>query len=153
MKEESGLAWILQRYGLLPFAFSAVLFLGLLVWKTSAPESPRPPPGEDAAPVRDALVETRASLYARSLSPKELLDLLEKDGRASLAEAMGGKADHDCPPWPELVRRLGTRRPDLLRRLEEQVGKADWLRRHPPKRSDALVPLARKLSALEKEAR
>ncbi|GEM_PF-6015331 len=150
MKEERGLAWILERYGLLPAAVSIVLFLGLLVWRTSAPERTRPLDEAVRPPVRDALVETRASLYARSLSSKELLDLLEKNGRASLAEALG---DHDCPPWPELVRRMGVRKPNLLRRLEEAVGQADWFRMRPPKDPEALVPLAQRLSSLEKETR
>jgi hypothetical protein len=150
LREQPGLAYVLHRYGLLPAAFAGLAFLGLLAWRTTPPEA-EPPAAEEAwGPVRDSLVEARATLYARSLRPRDALGLLERDLRRGLSSYFGSRT---LLPWPDLQRRLQERRPAEYRRLRRLLGDLQGLKAKPPLQLGDVVPLSRRMAALMKELR
>jgi len=144
--EQAGLAYVLGRYGLLPTAVGAVLFLGLVVWRTSP--APGAPPPRETRDMKDSLVDARAALYSRTLKTPELLALLERDVLVSVGERLRLPAPVSAE---EAVKRLEQRRPELAARLKHALDDLRALRATPggPK-ADGLV-LARRLTSLIEE--
>jgi hypothetical protein len=150
LREQPGLAYVLHRYGLLPAAFAGLAFLGLLAWRTTPPEAEPPGAEESWGPIRDSLVEARATLYARSLRPRDALSLLERDLRRGLSTYLGART---LLPWRDLQRRLQERRPAVYRRLRSVLGDLQGLKAKPPLQLGDVVPLSRRMAALMKELR
>jgi len=147
--ESPGLAYVLARYGLLPAAFAALLFLALLAWRTSPAEAPPSAEGAEGE-VRDSLVDARAALYARTLRPRDALRLLERDLRHPLSRRLGSRRPL---PWRELERRLRERHPALAPRLREALEELGRFKTRPPRSLADLVPFARRLTGLIQEVR
>jgi hypothetical protein len=148
--ERAGLAYVLSRYGLLPTAFAALVFLALLAWRTGSPESPRPE-GEASSPdVRDSLVEARALLYSRALRPRDAVELVERDLRRMASMTLGARR---LLSWEELDERVRERKPALLGRFRSLRQRTLEHRRRPPARLLDVVPYAKSAAHLLEEMR
>jgi hypothetical protein len=144
--EQAGLAYVLGRYGLLPAAVCALLFLGLLVWRTSPPA--RGPAPVEARDMKDSLVEARAALYARTLRTPELLALVERDVLLSLGERLRLPAPVS---GDEAVRRLEQRRPELAARFAAALSDLRARRATAAGPTAEDLVLARRLTSLIEE--
>jgi hypothetical protein len=150
LREQAGLAYVLARYGLVPASVAALLFLGLLVWRTTPAEAALEVPAEDAGEVRDSLVDARSGLYARSLPVSAAQRLIWRDLQQRLSAFVNAPA---LLPWTELERRLAVRRPSLagqLRELRSEFGRFESTR---PTGLQAVLPLARRVALFLKELR
>lgn len=148
LAERPGLGYVLARYGLLPAACAGLLLLGLLAWRASPRESTAPAGEPPAERVRDSLVDARAGLYVRALKSRELAELMEKDLRHGLAEALG---ERQALSWERLRDRACARRSALAPRLDGILAALEAARRRPPPDPRALLPLSRDIADLVKE--
>jgi hypothetical protein len=146
--ERAGLAYVLARYGLLPTAFAALAFLGLLAWRTGSPEAPRQDGPAAPFEVRDSLVEARALLYSHALRPKEAVELVERDLRRHAATLLGAKR---LLSWEELDDRVRERKPKLLGRLRALRNQTQSHLARPPARLDDVLPYAKMAAHLLEE--
>ncbi len=140
--EQPGLAYVLQRYGLIPSAFAAFLLLAMVAWRTTPRESASADPeGGEGAPalLRDSLIEARAGLYGQVLNPVEVLARLEEELRAGagLAGRRRGK--------------VGS--PDRVKERQALEGELVQARRSAPARLKGVLPLAKRIATYLEEDR
>jgi len=149
LAEQPGLAYVLARYGLVPTAFCALLFLALVAWRTTPAEAPSPAEGGERMPVRDSLIEARAGLYVRTLRSAEAARLVERELRSGLAAALA----QPLASWDALRRRLGERRPALAGQLDSLRRELEAERRDLRGALEGLVPLMRRVARFIQEVR
>jgi hypothetical protein len=147
LAERPGLGYVLSRYGLLPAACAGLIFLGLLVWRTTPAEA-EPTAEPETTEVHDSLVDVRASLYARTLTPRDAIAFLERDLRYTVSARVGGGR---LVAWPEAERLLAARRPELGKKLRALMRDLLRAKSRPPARLDDVLPLSAEVAALLKE--
>jgi hypothetical protein len=148
--ERAGLAYVLARFGLLPTAFAALAFLGLLAWRTGSPEAPKQQTEATPPEVRDSLVDARALLYSRALRPRDAVELVERDLRRNASTLLGATR---LLSWEELDERVRERKPTLLGRLRALGNQTKAHRARPPARLSDVVPYAKIAAHLLEEMR
>ena len=147
LAERPGLGYVLSRYGLLPTACAGLLFLGLVAWRTT-PREAEPPEEAEGAEVRDSLVDVRAGLYARTLTPREALHLLERDLRRGVSVRVGQAA---AVSWKDAQKRLAQRRPALAARLRSLLADLQRTKSRPPSALEDVLPLSGEVAAFLRE--
>ncbi|MBI2194627.1 MAG: DUF4350 domain-containing protein [Planctomycetes bacterium] len=150
LEERPGLAYVIERYHLIPAAVSTLLFLALVVWRTSPRES-EPAPLRTSplyGEVRDSLIDVHAAVYARTLRPAEALSLLEHDVRQHLSAALG---ERRLLSTAEARAQAKERWPGAAARLEAALAELEGLKAKPPLHTADLIPLLRTLLTLLKE--
>jgi hypothetical protein len=144
LKSQPGLAYVLERYGLLSAVVALVFLLALVAWRALPAETePSPPSPQVARGTRDSLADIRSAIYARTITPVEALARMQQDLQRNLAARLGEPA-HSLP-LKELRSRLLDKQPHLVGRFDELCDLMAWLQERPPRSVDALIPAAQRL--------